>query len=202
MNRQRDSGFTLLEMMLAVGIAAIVATLAVPSFQEMLERNRLKEAIEGLKSDLQWMRTETIKKSCNLQATFTKDAPGTTWSYEIDIPPAAAGSPCAVQQFYHGCLALITDAAAANCPIKSMNSAQFSGISMSNVTFISAPTTDVEFDFKRGEAQTAPPANQPKNGRVELRSAHYTVKVVVAPVGRVKICNIAGSTGLSGYQNC
>jgi len=201
MNRQRDSGFTLLELMIAVGIATIIAVMAVPSFQEMLERNRLREVIEGLKSDLQWMRTETIKKSCNLQATFTKDAAGTTWSYEIYIPPAAAaGDPCAVQQINHGCDA--TKVTTDICPIKTINSARFSGISMSNVTFISIPTTDVEFDFKRGEAQTAPPANQPKNGRVELSSAHYTVKVVVAPVGRVKICNIAGSTGLSGYQNC
>jgi len=197
MNRQKNAGFTLLETMIVVAIIGILAAIAVPSYHDMIERNRLKQAAEGLKSDMQWMRTETIKKSCNLQTSFTN---GPSWSYQIYIPPAAAETSCSIQQFRHGCTATVTAAATANCNVRTVNSTQFTGTTMGTVAFFSAPTTGAEFDFRRGEAKRS--NNNSNNGKVELSSSNYKVKVVVASVGRVKICNIAGSNGLSGYENC
>jgi len=192
MNRQKNAGFTLLETMIVVAIVGILAAIAVPSYQDMLERNRLKQVAEALKSDLQWMRNETIKQSCNLQASFTN---GAAWSYQIFIPPAA-GTACALLHVNHGCDA----AATANCNIRTVNSTQFTGTTMGTVAFFSSPTTGAEFDFRRGEAKRS--NNNSNNGRVELSSSSYIVKIVVASVGRVRICNIAGSNGLSSYIDC
>ncbi|MDD2659874.1 MAG: prepilin-type N-terminal cleavage/methylation domain-containing protein [Methylococcales bacterium] len=193
MKRQINYGFTLVEALIVIAIIGILSVIAVPSYQDMIERNRLKQAAEGLKSDMQWMRTETIKQSCNLQAAFTN---GAAWSYQIYIPPAVAGTTCAAQHVIYGCPA----AATANCNIKTVSSTQFIGITMATVSFFSSPTTVAEFDFRRGEAKRS--NNNSNNGRVELSSTNYIVKVVISSVGRVRICDIAGSSGLSGYQNC
>ncbi|MGR9046250.1 MAG: pilus assembly FimT family protein, partial [Gammaproteobacteria bacterium] len=157
-------------------------------YQDMIERNRLKEAVEGLKSDLQWARAESIKKSCDIDTSFTT---GGAWSYQITIPATPANTPCAIQQFYHGCIAAITDAGVANCTIKTVGNTQYPGITMASTTFGGGTNS---FDFRRG---TASPA-----GNVRLQSANYDVKAVVAPVGRVKICNINGVPGLLGYEDC
>ncbi len=197
MKNNKSRGFSLVEAMLVVAIIGVLVAMAVPSYHDMIERNRLKQAIETLKSDLQWMRTETIKKSCSLRASFTNSG---AWSYQIFIPPADAGTPCAIQQYYHGCTAAVTAAATTNCNIKTVTSAEFPGTTMGAVAFFSSPTTEVEFDFRRGEAKRS--NNNFSNGRVELSSSNYSVKVVVAPVGRVRICNIDDLDGLSGYTNC
>ncbi len=194
MQTKRNSGFTLTELMIVIAIIGIVAAMAVPSYQGMIERNRLKEAIEGLKSDLMWMRTESIKQSCNLQASFTN---GATWSYQIYIPPATTGTTFATQHAAHGC----PTAATSNCNLKPVTSAQYTGITMGTVSFFGTPTTITEFDFRRGDAKRAVD-NSPSNGRIEMSSANLTAKVVVSSMGRVRVCNISGSDGLPGYVNC
>jgi len=172
MNKKHSLGFTLTELMITVAIIGILASIAVPSFQDMIERNRLKEAVEGLKSDLMWMRTETIKRSCNLRVTFTP----ATWNYTIFRADGECGCP----------------AGGGNCNELVINGSQFTGVTMSSAAYGAGTTT--RFDFRRGTGVIA--------GSTQLDSTNYHVKVVVAPVGRVRICNIAGQTGLGGYTEC
>lgn len=172
MKKRNNQGFTLLELMVIIAIAGILASIAVPSYQKMLERNRLREALEGMKSDLQWMRTETFKRSCNLNASFNSAA----WSYTIYRTAGTCQCPTG-----------------SNCNDKVVSGSQFTGISMSNVSFAGGGTSTY-FDFRTGTTPIA--------GNIQLDSATYHAKVVVAPVGRVRICNINGLEGLIGYETC
>lgn len=74
----KQKGFTLIELMIVIAVIGILAAIAAPSFADMIERNKLKQAAEGLKSDLEWARSESIKQSCNVSIVFTT---GSNWQY-------------------------------------------------------------------------------------------------------------------------
>lgn len=55
-------GFTLIEMMMTIAIAAILVSLAVPSFQNLIVNNRLTTQANELVADLNVARSEAIKR--------------------------------------------------------------------------------------------------------------------------------------------
>jgi type IV fimbrial biogenesis protein FimT len=82
--RRRPHGLTLIELMIGLGIAAVLMSLAVPSFQGYLQRNRLKAAAQGLELDLREARFEAARRSQPLHLVFK---PGTEWCYAIATRP-------------------------------------------------------------------------------------------------------------------
>jgi type IV fimbrial biogenesis protein FimT len=69
-----SKGFTLIEMMITLAIAAILITAAVPSFQEFIKNNRLATQSNAFVTALQVARAEAIKR--NLAVTVCKSRNG------------------------------------------------------------------------------------------------------------------------------
>ena len=59
-------GFTAVELMVTVAILAILAALAAPSFNPLIERWRVRQTVEGLQSSLYYARSEAIKRGGNV----------------------------------------------------------------------------------------------------------------------------------------
>ena len=63
MYRRRLAGFTLLELMVTLAIAAILLTIALPSFQESLRSNRVATTANEALASLALARSEAIRNT-------------------------------------------------------------------------------------------------------------------------------------------
>lgn len=57
-----SNGFTIIELMLTIALIAVVATVAVPSFETFIERNQLATRINQFSNALSVARSEAIKR--------------------------------------------------------------------------------------------------------------------------------------------
>ena len=66
---RRHSGFTLIELMVVLAIIAIMATIGIPSYQNMIRDNRLTSATNTLLSALQYARSEAVTQRADITVT-------------------------------------------------------------------------------------------------------------------------------------
>jgi prepilin-type N-terminal cleavage/methylation domain-containing protein len=69
-------GFTLIELMVTMAVLVILITIGVPSFNDLVQNQRVKTAVSELHSSLIFARSEAIKR--NAEVTITRN--GASWS--------------------------------------------------------------------------------------------------------------------------
>lgn len=69
--RSSVSGFTLIELLIVVSIAGILAAIAIPSFNSLMEKQRVNNAGFELYSILSLARSEAIKRNNDVTVTPT-----------------------------------------------------------------------------------------------------------------------------------
>ena len=110
----RVQGVSLLEVLVTLVIIGILALIAVPSYNEMIEGQRLRGAAEALASDLRWARSEAIKRSVPVRVAFTT---GSAWV-------------CSVVADANGNGTFDDDA-----PVKVISAADFPSVSLTSASF-------------------------------------------------------------------
>ena len=92
MSRQRHEGFTLIELMITIVVLAILASIALPSFQNILENRRLNGAADNIYAFLSYAKSEAIKKNKTVRFQATID--GSTWCIGVDDDALTADCDC------------------------------------------------------------------------------------------------------------
>ncbi len=75
-------GFTLIELIVAIVIVGILASLAIPSFQDLMAGVRVRSTAESFNQGLQFARSEAIKRNSRISFKFPANG-DTTGSWEI-----------------------------------------------------------------------------------------------------------------------
>lgn len=76
-------GFTLVELMVAVAVLAILASLATPSFRQLLAAQRVRTTGYNLVGDLVLARSEAVKRGQNV--TLAPVAAGWTQGWSVNV---------------------------------------------------------------------------------------------------------------------
>ncbi len=75
-NVYKARGFTLIELLVTLTIAAILSAFAAPAFTDVMERQRVRSAVDNLRSSLDLARSEAVKRNASVAIVRT----GNDWS--------------------------------------------------------------------------------------------------------------------------
>jgi prepilin-type N-terminal cleavage/methylation domain-containing protein len=187
---KRERAFTLIEMLIAVAIAAIVVTIAVPSFNQFILRQRLKSVNAQLITDLQLARSEAVTRGKVSRVVF--DASSTLTCYSIFVlKPGSALVRCDCKQ---GAGAACDPNAAIE--IRTVQVPLALGIKV--VTGASVDPA-IGFDPINGGLMTIPTdttglQSAPFQVDTALDDAHL-MRTVLSPAGRPQVCSLGDSYG-------
>ena len=68
-----QAGFTLVELVITIAIAAILSTVAAPAMMNIIRNNRIQTEASALVGDMQFARTEAIKRGFNISVCPSSD---------------------------------------------------------------------------------------------------------------------------------
>ncbi len=174
-----EKGVTLIELVITLLVLAFMVTIAMPSFQGMFERRRITGAAEHVHNQLRLARTEAIKRSAPVHASFSADG-SATWSFGISDDVDTNNNP------------VICDGTAglgdANDCTLDINGTDVLEVSSSadypNVDMALSGATSTTFDSTRGTA----------GALIVIRSTDsYQARVFTTLLGRVELCTPDGS---------
>lgn len=103
-NRIASSGFTAIEVMVVIAIAAILAALALPSFDQMIKRRQMSQDLNALVDTIYVARSEAVKFGGNVRIRKYKPAGCTAddgtaadfscgWQIEFIVTPSSPLPP-------------------------------------------------------------------------------------------------------------
>ncbi len=180
-NDSPQQGVTIFELMITLIVAAILLSIAVPSFSNLFDKNRVKGAAEELTAQIQFARSEAISRGMNVSVALRND--GGNWCIGVDEEEDGDSTP--------GCDCGTDDDCQVNGLERVTEGSEFGGVAVSSgddtVTFEGTrglPTGGVSTDFEFS-------SDQGKG-----------LNVSVNQIGRARLCSPAGSTNLWEYPEC
>lgn len=152
----RTKGFTLIEVLVALGVLLILITMAVPSFTGSLQSTKADTEIGDLRRALNFARMEAINRGITTRIRPTIQ--GGAWSGELMVYDNT-GNPADPTN-------VLRVVPAMGSGVTLTLTSEVTNIDFNNLGGLSAPTTPVGFNYVRGAQSRT--LNVCLNGRIVL----------------------------------
>lgn len=198
MKLTRQTGFTLIELMVAVAVMVIIGLVAVPSVQRMVERNRIVSTVEAVYAQLALAKTESYKRSQQIFVRVVDNGDG-TWG--VGVSDVAACDPLETDASQaDACTLPFTESDGSTTRVlRAINNNTFTASEVQAEDEASdSVITTFTFDPVRG---TVTPAGEVEVEYEPVEDREYEVKVLVSATGRLRICSQAGDSRVARYPS-
>ncbi|MCE2569919.1 GspH/FimT family pseudopilin [Motilimonas eburnea] len=185
-------GFTLMELLIAVAILAILLSIGVGSYSSLFKKNELRGATESLYSLLTYAKSESIKSNSQIAVTFKEGTDGAWCAGLRTVSGANNTCDCDALITADNSCKLTSDAGTAKRLVV-VDGSEFGQI---DLTVNSMTDKTIIFDNVRG----MPVQTGRVLGSVQVATDEGDkVKAEVNIMGNVKTCTVSGS---SDYASC
>jgi type IV fimbrial biogenesis protein FimT len=196
-----QQGFTLLELMIAVSILAIIITVAFPSFSDIGDTQRVIGATEQIYSHIQQVRSEALTANTTAGINFGVDG-SKSWEYGFSTVNDQCDLTATLPTMANACVIVIDDGDGTLDPgdgsvdtddlvLQRFTSTEWNDVRISIASF-SSSNTQIAFDPVRGTSTS---------GQINLVSGNgKQLRINVSLLGRPTICS--PGTQVSNYETC
>lgn len=189
----KNKGFTVIELLIAVAVVAIVMSLALPSYRAILEKRQVTSGAEQVMAFLSTAQMEAVKRNQFVAVNYQPN--GGDWCFGMtagddeDVTCNCSDGSCLLD----GAERTIFSSVLTKPEVLNLNGIDFGNADSDNKTIL--------FDPVRGMTVLAESAS------VQLISPDqesYALNVEMVPTGRVKICSDTARSAKSvpGYKEC
>jgi prepilin-type N-terminal cleavage/methylation domain-containing protein len=210
-----NKGFTIIELMIVVGVLAILMSLALPSYRTLIEKRQVTSGAQQFAAFISSAKMEAVMRHQDVRLSRTVADDG-SWCVGFASYAENTASDDA-----DGCDCTIVDPTADGaCTVKNLDGSRpelrvfddvrFNAIAKLNgvdVAGASASTKVVSFDPIRGMLNIdgqIPSAVHPIEVKLNSKNDVYAINVRVSATGRVTMCSSAlrGDYPVPGYDDC
>lgn len=135
-----SSGFSLIELLIGIAIMAILAGLAMPSFQAWLQNTQIRNAAESVQNGLQRARAEAVARNTNVAFTLGTDS---SWTISA-VTPASLIEQRLSTEGSKDVTVMVSPVAVP--PLTTVTFNNFGGVVQPTNADGTAPFTQVDFD--------------------------------------------------------
>lgn len=172
-----EQGFSLIELMITITLAAILMAVAIPSFSSWIQNTKIRSTAEALQNGIRLAKTEAVRRSRLVDFRLTAVKPAK------DAPSSKSGTNWYVQQ---NAALLASDSTEANYNLF----VQGSSLSGANVNVTVAGSAGTVTFNSLGRVVPVPGNSPPYTFDINAAGAGYrNLRVIVTASGQIRMCD-------------
>lgn len=178
----RRRGFTMIELMVTIAVAAVLVALAAPTFRTYTAKKKVEGALAELATDLQFARSEAVSRNTPVRVTVNPNC------YAVHLMPVG---------FSVSTSCVVTPASAS---LRTVTIEDSSSVSLAGEGLLSF----IIFDNVRGEASFGGLPSTDIEASINVTStpnvsSAFNLRARVTKFGRVQVCT---TNAMAGYSSC